>query len=203
MRDGGDGMKPMLPAIANEQFLRGDVPMTKREIRVFLMAHAMVQPTDIIWDVGAGTGSLSIESALRATGGNVFAMDGNAEACGLVRSNARNFGLDNITVIEGKAPAALVGLPDPDVVFIGGSGGHLRQILDVSSQRLKPGGRLIITAVLVETLHDALQFTGQLEGFEVEACGLQVTRVEPVARRHMLRALNSVYAVICRKGGQS
>ena len=196
-------MRPILPAIADEQFQRGDVPMTKQEIRVFLMAHAMVQPADIVWDIGAGTGSLSVEAGLRATGGTVFAMDGNAEACGLVRSNARNFGLDNITVIEGKAPAALAGLPDPDVVFVGGSGGNLAQILEASAKRLKPGGRLIITAVLVETLHDTLQFASQLTDFAVEACGLQVTRVEPVGQRHMLRALNSVYAVICRKGGQS
>ena len=167
------------------------------------MAHAMVQPSDIVWDIGAGTGSLSVEAALRATGGSVFAMDGNAEACELVRCNARSFGLDNITVIEAKAPAALTGLPDPDVVFVGGSGGNLAQILEASAKRLKPGGRLIITAVLVETLHDTLQFTSQLAGFAVEACGLQITRVEPVGRRHMLRALNSVYAVICRKGGQS
>ena len=196
-------MRPILPAIADEQFQRGDVPMTKREIRVFLMAHAMVQPSDIVWDIGAGTGSLSVEAALRAPAGTVFAMDGNAEACELVRSNARSFGLDNITVIEAKAPAALTGLPDPDVVFVGGSGGNLAQILEASAKRLKPGGRLIITAVLVETLHDTLQFTSQLAGFAVEACGLQITRVEPVGRRHMLRALNSVYAVICRKGGQS
>jgi len=195
-------MKPILPAIADEQFQRGDVPMTKREIRVYLMAHAMVKPKDIVWDVGAGTGSLSVEAALRATEGTVFAMDSNAEACSLVRSNAQNFGLDNITVIEAKAPAALAGLPDPDVVFVGGSGGNLASILSEAARRLQPGGRLIITAVLVETLHDTLQFTSQLEGFAVEACGLQVTRVEPVARRHMLRALNSVYAVICRKGGQ-
>ena len=192
----------MLPAIPDEQFQRGEVPMTKQEIRVFLLAHAMVQPTDIVWDIGAGTGSLSVESALRATAGQVFAMDGNAEACGLVRSNAGNFGLDNITVLEAKAPAALVGLPDPDVVFVGGSGGNLLQILAESAQRLKSGGRLIITAVLVETLHDTLRFTDQLSGFTVEACGLQVTRVEPVARRHMFRALNTVYAVVCRKGGQ-
>ena len=196
-------MSPILPAIADEQFQRGDVPMTKQEIRVFLMAHAMVQPDDVVWDIGAGTGSLSVEAALRATGGSVFAMDGNAEACELVRSNALNFGLDNIKVIAAKAPAALTGLPDPDVVFVGGSGGNLAQILEASAKRLKPGGRLIITAVLVETLHDTLQFTSQLADFAVEACGLQITRVEPVGRRHMLRALNSVYAVICRKGGQS
>jgi len=191
----------ILPAIPDEQFLRGEVPMTKQEVRVFLLAQAMIQPEDIIWDVGAGTGSLSVESALRAPQGKVFAMDGDAEACGLVQQNSERFGLANITVIHEKAPGSLRGLPDPDVVFVGGSGGKLLQILAEAAERLHAGGRLIVTAILVETLHDALQFTTGLEGFQVEACGLQITRIQPVARRHMFRALNSVYAVICRKGG--
>ncbi len=193
-------MIPVLPAIPDEQFQRGDVPMTKQEIRVFVMAHAMVKPTDIVWDIGAGTGSLSMESALRAMHGHVYAMDGDAEACGLVRLNAERFQVSNITVIPQKAPVALEGIPDPDVVFIGGSGGNLTPILKESSQRLKPGGRLIITAVLVETLYETLQFASGLEGFQVESCGLQVTRIQPVAKRHMFRSLNSVYVVVCRKG---
>jgi len=191
----------ILPAIPDEQFLRGDVPMTKQEVRVYIMAQAMIQPADIVWDIGAGTGSLSVESALRAPQGKVFAMDGETEACGLVRQNAERFNVPNIKVIQEKAPAALVGLPDPDVVFVGGSGGNLLEILQEATTRLRAGGRLIITAVLVETLHDALQFMTGREGFEVEACGLQITRIEPVAGRHMFRSLNAVYAVICRKGG--
>ena len=193
-------MIPVLPAISDEQFQRGDVPMTKQEIRVFVMAHAMVKPTDIVWDIGAGTGSLSMESALRATQGHIYAMDGDAEACELVRVNAKRFQVSNITVIHQKAPVALEGIPDPDVVFVGGSGGNLTPILIESSRRLKPGGRLIITAVLVETLNETLQFAAGLEGFQVESCGLQVTRIQPVAKRHMFRSLNSVYVVVCRKG---
>ncbi|MHC1758829.1 MAG: precorrin-6Y C5,15-methyltransferase (decarboxylating) subunit CbiT [Negativicutes bacterium] len=193
-------MIPILPAIPDEQFQRGDVPMTKQEIRVFVMAHAMVAPTDIVWDIGAGTGSLSMESALRATQGYVYAMDGAAEACELVRLNAERFQVSNITIIQQKAPVALEGIPDPDVVFVGGSGGNLTPILKESSRRLKPGGRLIITAVLVETLYETLQFAAGLEGFQVESCGLQVTRIQPVAKRHMFRSLNSVYVVVCRKG---
>ena len=175
--------------------------MTKQEIRVFLMAQAMVETADIIWDIGAGTGSLSVESALRAPQGQVFAMDGDLEACALVERNAEKFVVSNIKVISEKAPAALVGLPDPDVIFVGGSGGSLAAILSESVQRLRPGGRLLITAVLVETLHEVLQFTQGLNGFTVEACGLQVTRIQPVARRHMFRALNPIYVVVCRKGG--
>jgi cobalt-precorrin-6B (C15)-methyltransferase len=190
----------VLPAIPDEQFQRGDVPMTKQEIRVFVMAHAMIRPTDIVWDVGAGTGSLTVESALRATQGHVYAMDGEMEACELVRLNADRFNVSNVTVIHDKAPQAMLGLPEPDVIFVGGSGGNLAQILSESARRLRDGGRMIITAVLVETLYETLHFAAKLEGFQVESCGLQITRIQPVAKRHMFRALNAVYVVICRKG---
>lgn len=194
-------MKAMLPAIPDEQFQRGDVPMTKQEIRVYAMAQAMVQATDVVWDVGAGTGSLTVESARRASEGWVYAIDGNAEACELVRRNVRHFGVSNVTVAHCMAPKALHDIPDPDVVFVGGSGGKLVPILTEAAKRLRPGGRLIVMAVLVETLNETLQFAAGLEGFQVESCGLQVTRIQPVAKRHMFRSLNAVYIVICRKGG--
>lgn len=195
-------MKRITSAIPDEEFQRGDVPMTKHEIRVFVMAQARIQPTDVIWDVGAGTGSLSVESALRAPEGRVYAMDGNAAACELVHINAAKFNAANIIVINGKAPQALEGIPDPDVVFVGGSGGNLAQILAESSRRLRPGGRLIVTAVLLETLFETLQFTDGLADFQFESCGLQVTRVQAVAKRHMFRALNPIYIVTGHKGGR-
>jgi cobalt-precorrin-6B (C15)-methyltransferase len=194
-------MKRVRAAIPDEEFQRGEVPMTKAEIRVFVMAHAGIQPTDVVWDVGAGTGSLSVESALRAPEGRIYAMDGNAEACELVRVNARNFNVPNIIVINAKAPKALAEIPDPDVVFVGGSGGNLELILTVATQRLRTGGRLIVTAVLVETLAETLRFLETLPNFRIEACGLQITKVQPVAKRHMFRALNPIYIVIGHKGG--
>lgn len=194
-------MNWMLPAIPDEHFQRGDVPMTKQEIRVYLMAQAQIQPQDVVWDIGAGTGSLTVESALRATSGQVVAVEVEADACELVRKNADQFRLPNVTVRQAKAPQGLAELPDPDVVFIGGSGGNLRQILMESTQRLRPGGRLIVTAVLVETLQETLQVADGLTDFAVEACGLQITRIQPVGRRHMLKALNPIYVVVCRKGG--
>ena len=193
-------MSQKLPVISDEQFQRGEVPMTKQEIRLFVMAQAMVDPADVVWDIGAGTGSLSVEAALRASRGQVFALDGDAEACALVHANAKKFSLENITVLHGKAPEALKGLPDPDVVFVGGSGGSLTEILSTSASRLKQGGRMLITAVLVETLHDTLRFMDEQSDFHVESCGLQVTRIRPVGGRHMFQSLNSVYVVTCRKG---
>ena len=192
-------MKGKAAVIADEEFVRGEVPMTKREIRLYVMAQAMVAQSDIVWDIGAGTGTLSVEAA-RRTGGQVYALDGNEAACGLVCENAEKFGLENIRVICRKAPGALAELPDPDVVFVGGSGGELTEILEVCANRLRPGGRLIITAVLVETLHDTLKFIDGRRDFVAEACGLQVTRIRPAGGRHMFQSLNSIYVSTCRKG---
>lgn len=192
-------MKMTVPVIPDEQFVRGEVPMTKQEVRLFVMAQAAVAPTDIVWDVGAGTGSLAIEAALRAEQGHVYALDGNAEACALVGENAVKFGVGNLSVIGRKAPAALAGLPDPDVAFVGGSGGELAEILAACADRLRPGGRLIVMAVLVETLHDTLRYMAGRADFATEACGLQVTRIRPVKSRHMFQSLNSVYVVTGRK----
>ena len=186
--------------IPDEQVLRGEVPMTKKEVRLYVMAQAVVAPTDIVWDIGAGTGSLSVEAALRADGGHVYAIDGDAEACGLVIDNAEKFSRKNITVINGKAPEALADIPDPDVVLVGGSGGNLVEILSESTSRLRQGGRLLVTAVLVETLHDTLHFMAGLKNFRTESCGLQITRIRQVGSRHMFQSLNCVYVVSCSKG---
>ena len=193
-------MTQKLPVIPDDEFQRGEVPMTKQEVRLFVMAQAGVAPADIVWDIGAGTGSLSIEAALRAEDGHVYAMDGEEEACSLVLENAEKFSCKNITVINRKAPDALLGLPDPDVVFVGGSGGNLEEILSMSSNRLRQGGRLLITAILVETLHDTLRFMDNQKNFRTESCGLQITRIRPVGGRHMFQSLNSVYVVTGRKG---
>ena len=185
----------------DEWFIRGKVPMTKSEVRTVSLSKLELYEDCEFWDIGAGTGSLTVESALRATSGQVVAVEVEADACELVRKNADQFRLPNITVRQAKAPQGLAELPDPDVVFIGGSGGNLRQILMESTQRLRPGGRLIVTAVLVETLQETLQVADGLTDFAVEACGLQITRIQPVGRRHMLKALNPIYVVVCRKGG--
>lgn len=169
--------------------------MTKREIRVQALSMAHIKTDDVVFDVGAGTGSLSIESALLAKEGKVFAFEREPEAVELIRQNALRFGVDNITVCPGEAPATLAGRTPPDVVLIGGSGGQLYTILECSHQLLKPDGRMIITAVTLETAYRTLDWLRQTESYQTEAICLQVTRLKPVQSFHMFDALNPIILI--------
>jgi precorrin-6Y C5,15-methyltransferase (decarboxylating) CbiT subunit len=189
------------PGIADEQFIRGNIPMTKQEVRILVLAKACIKPNDIIVDIGAGTGSLSIEAALQAKHGRVYAIEREEEGIALIGRNAAQFGVENVEVIQGAAPEAMVELPVADAIFVGGSGGHLREILDQSDALLRLGGRLVITAVTIETLHDALGIMRSKAGFTVEAFGVQVTRIRQVASSNMLQALNPIFIIACTKGG--
>jgi precorrin-6Y C5,15-methyltransferase (decarboxylating) CbiT subunit len=189
------------PGIADEQFIRGNIPMTKQEVRILVLAKACIKPEDTIVDIGAGTGSLSIEAALQAKQGRVYAIEREAEGIALIRRNAAQFGVENVAVIQGSAPEAMMELPAADAIFVGGSGGHLREILDQSDALLRLGGRLVITAVTIETLHAALGIMQGKAGFTVEAFGVQVTRIRQVASSNMLQALNPIFIIACTKGG--
>ena len=132
-------MKLGLPDAA---FVRGKVPMTKQEIRILTLVKAQIGPRDIVYDIGAGTGSLSIEAARLAPEGHVYAVERKEEAIRLIEANGERFGLENLSVIEAEAPAGLENLPLADAVLIGGSGGHLAAILDCVAEKLREGGRL-------------------------------------------------------------
>lgn len=185
----------VMPGIADTEFIRGKVPMTKREIRVQALAMAKIKADDVVFDVGAGTGSLSIESALLAKDGKVFAFERELEAVELIRQNAVRFEADNITVCPGEAPETLTGRPSPDVILIGGSGGQLNPILACGHDLLKPGGRMVITAVTLETAYRALEWLKQTDCYQTEAICLQVTRLKPVQSFHMFDAFNPIILI--------
>ena len=196
-------MKPYVIGIPDDEFLRGDIPMTKREIRMCALALAAIASSDIVWDIGAGTGSLTVESALQAGQGKVYAVEKEPDGCRLIRENAERFGAANIEVLCAEAPDALLGLPSPDVVWVGGSGGRLDEILSIGFEALRPGGRLIVLSILTETLQGTLDHVKETPLISYEACGLQITRLEPVGKRHMMRSLNPIYIIVCRKGAGS
>ena len=185
--------------IPDNQFIRGDIPMTKEEIRIVTLAKAKIDADDVIIDIGAGTGSLSIEAALLAPNGRVVAIEREAEGVELIKANAVKFKADNIAVIQGAAPEALNGLPAADVILIGGSGGKLPEIMECADKLLKPGGRLIVTAVTVETLATALAIMKGKKEYSVDACCLQVTRIQTVGASNMFKALNPIYIIACTK----
>lgn len=179
--------------IADGAFLRGRAPMTKQEVRAAALAKLAVGPEDTLWDVGAGTGSVSVEMALLAKKGRVFAVERDPEACGLIEENRERFGAYGLQVVPGEAPGALAGLPAPDAVFIGGSGGALEGILQAVGEK-NPQARVCVTAVTVETLSAAL---GALEGMgkSTRVTQLAVSRSRQAGRAHMLLAENPVYLI--------
>lgn len=186
--------------IEDEAFIRGKVPMTKQEIRVLTMVKARISPTDVVFDIGAGTGSMSVEAALLADKGHVYAVERNAEGVSLIEKNKDKFGVGNLTVIAGDAPDALKSLPDCDVAIIGGSGGRLSGILDEISSRLKAGGRVVINCITIQTLAAALDyFRAHETDFSYEAIQVQINRLQAVGAYDMAKAINPIYIVTGEK----
>ncbi len=180
--------------IPDEEFIRGDVPMTKAEIRAMVMVKADIHPTDTVVDVGAGTGSISIEAATHASQGKVIAVERHAEGIELIRRNASKFGLANVEVIHGKAPDALADIPQADVVIIGGSGGNLAGILDEVERMLSKDGRLVVTAVTIET---AQQVVAELKKrpFIYEGFQMQVNRLRKAGPYHLFQPISPIFII--------
>lgn len=190
-------MKLGLPDAA---FVRGKVPMTKQEIRILTLVKAQIGLRDIVYDIGAGTGSLSIEAARLAPEGHVYAVERKEEAIRLIEANGERFGLENLSVIEAEAPAGLENLPLADAVLIGGSGGHLASILDCVAGKMREGGRLVLNCITVQTLAAALDYLHAHEAvYRYEAIQVQVSRLRRVGPYDMAEAQNPVYIITCTK----
>ena len=186
--------------IKDEAFVRGKVPMTKEEIRILTLVKAQIAPDAVVYDVGAGTGSLSIEAARLAPEGHVYAIEKNPEGIGLIAENAKHFGVENITVVEGVAPAALEELPALDVALIGGSGHKLSDILDVVGARLRPAGRIVANAITMQTVAACLDyFHAHAEHYTYEAIQVQISRLERVGPYDMAKALNPIYMITAQR----
>ena len=189
-----------LPGIADEEFIRDKVPMTKEEIRILTMCKAKIRSDNIIWDIGAGTGSLSIEAALLASQGEVYAIEKKDLAVDLLHQNIAKFKLeDKVKVIATEAPKGLDELPNCDVVFIGGSGKHMFEILDIIDSKLNEGGRIIVNAVTIQTISEITTYMKQKENCTYEAIQVQVNRLRQIGSYDMFNAQNPVYIVTCKK----
>ncbi|MEY8387536.1 precorrin-6y C5,15-methyltransferase (decarboxylating) subunit CbiE [Oscillospiraceae bacterium 38-13] len=179
------------PGIPDGEFLRGGVPMTKQEVRAVLLGKLAVGPEDVCWDVGAGTGSVSVELAMQARA--VWAVEREPEALDLIRANRERFCAWNLRIAEGRAPEALAGLPRPDKVFVGGSGRALAEIL-AAVREAGPAARVCVSAVALETVHAAMEALTAL-GYETEIAQISVSRARPAGKLHLLAAQNPVFLI--------
>ncbi len=186
------------PGLADELFVRGEAPMTKAEVRAVTMAGARLRPGERALDIGAGTGSLTVEAALLCAPGEVVAVERSAAARELLRANLERFRLDGVTVVAGAAPAALAGLGDFDAIFVGGSGGDLAAILAALPGLLRPGGRVVFNTVCLETTA-TVTATLRRPPWAAFACS-QVAVARAVAAGPLLRfeALNPVWVSSAR-----
>lgn len=172
--------------------------ITKQEARALSLAKLRVSPDAIVWDIGAGSGSVGLECARLASLGHVWAIEKNEGDAANARTNAERFRIGNYTLCEGKAPALLDTWPDPDAVFVGGSGGELPDLIKLILGRLKPGGRLVMNFVTLENLATA---TASLKasGAAWDVVQLQASRSQPILDMHRMAAQNPVWIVSASK----
>jgi len=185
---------PAIPYLREERFAKR-VPklglITKREVRLLSIAALQLAPDAVVWDVGAGSGSLAIEAGLLAPDGEVHAVEIDPECVAMCHENVRAHGADNVHVVAGRAPEALAALPDPDAVFVGGSKGSMAEIVAVALARLRPGGRLVVNAITLDNAAEVYQAL-RGRGLTPEVTLVQVSRAEPLARYLRYEALSPI-----------
>lgn len=189
-REWGDVVTPGLP---DELFLRGEAAISQEEVRALVLCKARLRRGMVVYEIGAGTGSWTVEVARLIAPGTVRAVERNPAAARLVRSNLERFGLSNAVVVEGEAPAACAGFPPADCVLVGGSGGELLGIISAARNWLRPGGCLVLSAVTPDTFSTAWQ---QLQGDgwdRREAVLLHLSRVVPRGGARIWQGENPVF----------
>ena len=174
--------------------------ITKQEARALSLAKLRLAPDAVVWDIGAGSGSVGLECARLAPQGHVFAIEKNREDAANAWANALRLRVGNYTLVEAKAPAQLDVWPDPDAVFIGGSGGELPVLIDLVLARLKPGGRLVMNFVTLENLATASAVL-KAAGAVWDVVQLQASRSQPILSMHRLAAQNPVWVVTAITAG--
>jgi precorrin-6Y C5,15-methyltransferase (decarboxylating) len=183
----------------------GDRPglMTKREIRLMILGELALTPNSVIWDIGAGTGSVSIEIARLCPASSIYAIEKTAAGISLIQQNSQRFQVNTIHPIQGMAPQCLTELPNPDHVVIGGSGGRLPSILSICMERLTPGGTMVVAIATLERLNEAWQWLGTdaasclMADHRLMAC--QFSRSVPVGALTRWSPMNPVQLLTLRK----
>lgn len=171
----GDNDFPDAFGLTEDEVVHSRGLITKSEVRAATLHQLRLPKTGILWDVGAGSGSISIEAARSHPELTIFAIEHKAEEINNIKANIRKFGCYNIIPVFGKAPEKLTDLPDPDRIFVGGSSGTLRAITEIAKNRLPANGRIVINGVIEKTIKEAPELLTQCN-FSVETTTMCVTR---------------------------
>jgi len=182
------------PGIPDDFFERTEkVPITKEEVRAVQISKARLKPGQTVYDIGCGSGSISIEAALQVElSGKVLAIDHDQNAIELTKKNMEKFGVSNISVIFGNAKEKILELEKADVIFIGGTGGDTREIVEIAENKLKSGGRIVIGIILIETLYSVLQVLEKLQFESIDITQVTISKSRKTSTGTMMLARNPV-----------
>ena len=184
--------RPLAPTLRDDDFLRADVPMTKEEIRKLAVCRLKLAPGDVLYDIGAGTGSIALQAAALSPEIRVYAIERRDDAAELTRRNAEKLGLRNVVVVQAEAPDGLDALPKPDAVFIGGSGGRLEEILSWL-RAANPHARVVATAITLESVAAITELAKRDSFKDFDASQIAVSRLRRVGEYNMFQANNPVF----------
>lgn len=187
-----------LIGIDDDQFASLKKLFTRQEVRAVTLAKLKLQNDQILWDIGAGSGSISIEASNLIPNGKLFAIEKNSQYLPLLKQNLEKFCARNVKPVEAAAPEGLDDLPDPDRVFIGGAGGNLEEIIEQVDRRLKSDGMIVLNAVTLDTLTKSIEAL-EYHGYQVEVTCLNVSRTRPLTEYKMFEAHDPVYIVTAWK----
>jgi cobalt-precorrin-6B (C15)-methyltransferase len=189
------------PGIPDEYFERAEkVPITKEEVRTIQLSKARLKPGQTVYDVGCGSGSVSIEAALQIeSNGKVLAIDYDENAVKLTKENLKKFNISNVSVIFGNAKEKILDLEEADVIFIGGTGGDTAEIVKLSENKLKSGGRIVIGIILIETLYSVLQILDKLKFDSIDITQVTISKSRKTTTGTMMLARNPVTIISATK----
>jgi cobalt-precorrin-6B (C15)-methyltransferase len=189
------------PGIPDEYFERvEEVPITKEEIRTVQISKARLASGNLVYDIGCGSGSITVEAGLQVGAqGKIYAVDFDPKAAELTKKNIAKFQLLNAEVILGDAKIKIPSLPMADAVFIGGTGGDTKEIVNLCHEKLKPGGRIVIGVILIETLYAVLDIIYKLGFVDIDITQITVTKSKKTSTGTMMIARNPVTIISATK----
>jgi cobalt-precorrin-6B (C15)-methyltransferase len=193
--------KHSTPGIPDELFERvEDVPITKEEVRVIQISKARLSPGQIVYDIGCGSGSISIEASHQVgSAGKVFSIDIDPNAIELTKKNLSKFQVSNVSVILGNAMQKINELPIADAIFIGGTGGETSEIVKLCEAKLKQGGRIVIGTILIETLYSILNIIEKLKFSSIDITQVTISKSKKTSTGTMFLARNPVTIISATK----